>query len=61
LATVIAIHAGCFQEHPYHWPVMGYEDDMKNWNQQDLDVILKHTMHQITVLLSLVVLSKPKR
>jgi predicted Zn-dependent peptidase len=29
-------HAGnCFQEHPYHWPVMGYEDDMKNWNQQD--------------------------
>jgi predicted Zn-dependent peptidase len=42
-----------------HWPVMGYEDDMKNWNQQDLGVILKHTMHQITVL-SLVVLSKPK-
>jgi hypothetical protein len=60
LATVIAIHAAtAFQEHP-HWPVMGYEDDMKNWNQQDLGVILKHTMHQITVL-SLVVLSKPKR
>jgi predicted Zn-dependent peptidase len=18
-----------FQEHPYHWPVIGYEDDMK--------------------------------
>jgi predicted Zn-dependent peptidase len=29
------MQATAFQEHPYHWPVMGYEDDMKNWNQQD--------------------------
>jgi hypothetical protein len=58
LATVIAIHAGnCFQEHPYHWPVMGYEDDMKIGTNKTWSVILKHTMHQITVLLSLVVLS----
>jgi zinc protease len=26
-----------FQEHPYHWPVIGYEDDMKNWKQTDLE------------------------
>lgn len=26
-----------FQEHPYHWPVIGYEDDMKNWKQSDLE------------------------
>ncbi|MCY7311944.1 MAG: insulinase family protein, partial [Chitinophagaceae bacterium] len=25
-----------FLEHPYHWPVIGYEDDMKNWKQSDL-------------------------
>ena len=29
--------AAAFQEHPYHWPVMGYEDDMKNWKQSDLE------------------------
>jgi predicted Zn-dependent peptidase len=38
LATVIAIHAG-------NWniptTVMGYEDDMKNWNQQDLERYFK--------------------
>jgi hypothetical protein len=22
------MQATAFQEHPYHWPVMGYEDDM---------------------------------
>jgi len=26
-----------FQEHPYHWPVIGYEDDIKNWKQADLE------------------------
>jgi predicted Zn-dependent peptidase len=30
-----------FQEHPYHWPVMGYEDDMKNWKQSDLERYFK--------------------
>lgn len=29
--------ASAFQEHPYHWPVIGYEDDMKNWKQSDLE------------------------
>jgi predicted Zn-dependent peptidase len=54
-----SMQATAFQEHPYHWPVMGYEDDMKNGTNKTW-IILKHTMHQITVLLSLV-LSKPKR
>jgi predicted Zn-dependent peptidase len=27
--------------HPYHWPVMGYESIMKNWNQQDLERYFK--------------------
>ncbi|NDP26992.1 MAG: insulinase family protein [Flavobacterium sp.] len=35
------MQATAFQEHPYHWPVMGYEDDMKNWTQQDLERYFK--------------------
>ncbi|HUR64739.1 MAG TPA: pitrilysin family protein [Chitinophagaceae bacterium] len=31
------VQATAFQEHPYHWPVIGYEDDMKNWKQEDLE------------------------
>ncbi len=31
------VQAQAFQEHPYHWPVIGYEDDMKNWKQTDLE------------------------
>ena len=30
-----------FLEHPYHWPVIGYEDDMKNWKQGDLERYFK--------------------
>ncbi len=30
-----------FLEHPYHWPVIGYEDDMKNWTQADLEKYFK--------------------
>jgi len=30
-----------FLEHPYHWPVIGYEDDMKNWKQTDLEKYFK--------------------
>ncbi|MDD5149460.1 MAG: pitrilysin family protein [Flavobacterium sp.] len=36
-----SMQATAFQEHPYHWPVMGYEDDMKNWTQQDLELYFK--------------------
>jgi zinc protease len=35
------LQATAFMEHPYHWPVMGYEDDMKNWTQQDLERYFK--------------------
>jgi len=38
---VQAVQATAFQEHPYHWPVIGYEDDMKNWTQQDLEKYFK--------------------
>jgi predicted Zn-dependent peptidase len=36
-----SVKATAFQEHPYHWPVIGYEDDMKNWTQQDLERYFK--------------------
>ena len=36
-----AVQATAFQEHPYHWPVIGYEDDMKHWTQGDLERYFK--------------------
>ena len=36
-----SVEAIAFQEHPYHWPVIGYEDDMKNWTQEDLERYFK--------------------
>ena len=36
-----SVEATAFQEHPYHWPVIGYEDDMKNWTQADLERYFK--------------------
>jgi zinc protease len=33
--------AQAFIEHPYHWPVIGFEDDMKNWKQTDLERYFK--------------------
>ena len=36
-----SVTAQVFQEHPYHWPVIGYEDDMKNWKQSDLERYFK--------------------
>jgi len=36
-----SVQASAFQEHPYHWPVIGYEDDMKNWTQKDLEDYFK--------------------
>lgn len=36
-----AVQATAFIEHPYHWPVVGYEDDMKNWTQEDLERYFK--------------------
>lgn len=36
-----SVQATAFQEHPYHWPIIGYEDDMKNWTQGDLEKYFK--------------------
>ena len=36
-----AVQAQAFHEHPYHWPVIGYEHDMKNWTQADLERYFK--------------------
>lgn len=36
-----SVQAAAFVEHPYHWPVIGYEDDMKNWTQKDLERYFK--------------------
>ena len=36
-----SVQATAFNEHPYHWPVIGYEDDMKNWTQKDLERYFK--------------------
>ena len=38
---VQSVTAQAFLEHPYHWPVIGYEDDMKNWKQADLERYFK--------------------
>ncbi len=36
-----SVSATAFQEHPYHWPVIGYETDIKNWTKQDLENYFK--------------------
>jgi zinc protease len=35
------VEATAFQEGPYHWPVIGYEEDIKNWTIQDLEYYFK--------------------
>lgn len=35
------IEATAFQEGPYHWPVIGYEQDIKNWTKEDLELYFK--------------------
>lgn len=36
-----AVNATAFQEHPYHWTVIGYETDIKNWTKEDLEAYFK--------------------
>ena len=36
-----AVTAMQFMEHPYHWPVIGYESDIKNWKKEDLETYFK--------------------
>jgi zinc protease len=35
------VNAAAFYAHPYHWPVIGYESDMKNWTKADLQQYFK--------------------
>lgn len=35
------VRATAFQEGPYHWPVIGYEADIKNWTKEDLEYYFK--------------------
>lgn len=35
------VQATAFQEGPYHWPVIGYEQDIKNWTKEDLEYYFK--------------------
>jgi zinc protease len=49
-----AVNATAFQEHPYHWPVIGYEEDIKNWTKQDLEYYFKtyYAPNNCTVVIS---------
>jgi zinc protease len=35
------VSATAFTEHPYHWPVIGYQTDIDNWNKEDLERYFK--------------------
>lgn len=36
-----SVQATAFEEGPYHWPVIGYEEDIKNWTKEDLEYYFK--------------------
>ena len=36
-----SVFATAFQESAYHWPVIGYEEDIKNWTKEDLEMYFK--------------------
>lgn len=36
-----AVVGMAFNQHPYHWPVIGYEADIKNWKRNDLQQYFK--------------------
>ncbi len=36
-----SMEATAFQTGPYHWPVIGYEEDIKNWTKEDLEYYFK--------------------
>lgn len=36
-----AVIGVAFNQHPYHWPVIGYESDIKNWKRNDLQQYFK--------------------
>jgi predicted Zn-dependent peptidase len=36
-----AVVGMAFNQHPYHWPVIGYESDIKSWTREDLQKYFK--------------------
>jgi zinc protease len=48
------VSATAFQEHPYHWSVIGYEEDIKNWTKEDLENYFKtyYAPNNCTVVIS---------
>ncbi len=48
------VSATAFQEHPYHWSVIGYEEDIKNWSKEDLELYFKtyYAPNNCTVVIS---------
>ncbi len=38
------VRATAFQEGPYHWPVIGYEADIKNWTKEDLEYYFQNLL-----------------
>lgn len=48
------VNATAFQEHPYHWSVIGYEEDIKNWSKEDLELYFKtyYAPNNCTVVVS---------
>ncbi|OAQ40379.1 peptidase M16 [Pedobacter psychrophilus] len=48
------VNATAFQEHPYHWSVIGYEEDIKNWTKEDLENYFKtyYAPNNCTVVIS---------
>ncbi|MBU1373969.1 MAG: insulinase family protein [Bacteroidetes bacterium] len=48
------VSATAFQEHPYHWSVIGYEEDIKNWTKEDLELYFKtyYAPNNCTVVVS---------
>ncbi|HEX7367357.1 MAG TPA: pitrilysin family protein [Pelobium sp.] len=48
------VNAVAFLEHPYHWSVIGYEEDIKNWTKEDLENYYKtyYAPNNCTVVIS---------
>ena len=36
-----AVTGTAFEQHPYHWPVLGYESDILHWTKKDLEKYFK--------------------
>lgn len=48
------VQSVAFQEHPYMFPVIGFESDIKSWTQQDLETYFKtyYSPNNVTVVVT---------